>query len=148
MLQAVKVLTRGEVRTTAEEFIAANPDFKAGHVCQLGGPGDSSSIITYFVQDLAERWGLNVVPLQQALSEDERPILFVDDFLGTGRQSVSIVKHWLGEPYEEQLDEDHGPKLTSKQARELKGRRLGFAFVYGTGEGKDRLTRELGSSGI
>jgi hypothetical protein len=148
MLQAVKVLTREEVRQTVEAFLAANTDFRGCHVCQLGGPGDSSSIITYFVQDLAERWDLSVVPLHQALGEDERPILFVDDFLGTGRQSVSIVKHWIGEPYEEQLEEDHGPQLTPKQAGDLKRRQLGFAFVYGTGDGKDRLIRELGTSGI
>ena len=148
MLEAIKVLNRSEVRTTVDEFITANHDFKGCHVCQLGGPRDSSSIITYFVQDLAETWDLNVVQLQQALAEDERPILFVDDFLGTGRQSVSIVKHWLDEPYEEQLEEDHGPKLTPKQAQELTGRPLGFAFVYGTVDGKDRLGRELGTSGI
>lgn len=148
MLQAVKVLSREEVRQAVEGFLTANPDFRGCHVCQLGGPRDSSSIITYFAQDLADRWDLNVVPLQQALSEDERPILFVDDFLGTGRQSVSIVKHWINEPYGEQLDEDHGPKLTPKQADELKGRRLGFAFVYGTTEGKDRLVSELRTSGI
>jgi hypothetical protein len=148
MLQAVKVLTRREVRTAVEEFLTANEDFRGCHVCQLGGPRDSSAIITYYAQDLAENWQLNVTSLQQALAEDDRPILFVDDFLGTGRQAVSIVKLWLGEGYDERLDEDHGPSLPTKQARELKGRRLGFAFVFGTTAGKDKLTGELGNSGI
>jgi hypothetical protein len=148
MLQSIKMLTRNEVRQTVEGFLAAYPQFSGCHVCQLGGPRDSSSIITYFAQDLADSQTLNVVSLQQALSEDERAILFVDDFLGTGRQSVSIVKHWLDEPYGEQLDEEHGPKLTPKQAGELKNRQLGFAFVYGTEEGQGRLTRELGASSL
>jgi hypothetical protein len=148
VLQAIKVLTREEVRLAVEGFIAANPEFRGCHVCQLGGPRDSSSIITYFVQDLAERWGLSVVPLQQALGEDERRILFVDDFLGTGRPSVSIMKHWLDEPYEDQLEEDHGPKLTPRQAEELKARQIGFAFVHGTSTGKNTLITELGRSGI
>ena len=147
MLQAVKVLSRSEVRTAVEGFLSANPDFKGCHVCQLGGPRDSSAIITYYVQDLAEGWGLNVTPLHQALAEDERPVLFVDDFLGTGRQAVSIVKHWLGDEYDERLDEDHGPPLSPKQAGDFKRRRLGFAFVIGTTEGKSRLATELiGSS--
>jgi len=89
-----------------------------------------------------------VVALQQALGEDERPILFVDDFLGTGRQAVSIMKHWLDEPYEDQLEEDLGPKLTPKQAGEFKARQIGFTFVYGTSPGKNTLITELGTSGI
>jgi hypothetical protein len=109
MLQAVKVLTRREVHAAIDGFLSENADFQGCHVCQLGGPRDSSAIMTYYAQDLADRRNLNVTPLQQALSEDNRPILFVDDFLGTGRQAVSIVKHWLTEHYEEQLDEDHGP---------------------------------------
>ncbi|MFO0880750.1 MAG: HD domain-containing protein [Gemmataceae bacterium] len=148
MLQAIRILTRAEVRSAIKAFLTENNDFRGCHVCQLGGPRDSSAIITYFAQDLADSYQLSIVPLSQALAEDNRPILFVDDFLGTGKQSVTIIKHWLGEPYEEQLEEDHGPKLTEKQANDLKGRQLGFVFVLGTKEGKERLSSELASSGI
>jgi len=37
MLQAMKALTREEVRLAVDGFLTANPEFKGCHVCQFGG---------------------------------------------------------------------------------------------------------------
>ena len=142
------MLTRADVRSSVEEFLRRHERFRGCYLCQLGGPRDSSAIITYYAQDLAGGCDVKVVPLQEALTEEDRPILFVDDFLGTGRQALSIVKNWLGEPYPEQLDEDHGRTLPALLAEILKRRQLGFAFVLGTQAGKDRLAEELARSAV
>jgi hypothetical protein len=149
MLQQLRVLTRAEARSAIELFLKENPAFKGCYLCPLGGPRDSSAVITYFAQDLADGYGLQVATLQEALTAEEaRPALFVDDFLGTGRQATTIVKHWIGAPYEGKLDESHGAKLSPLLAEQLKRREVGFAFVYGTTPGQAHLKEELTSAGM
>ena len=148
LLRNVKILTRADVRSAVDQFLSRHNEFKGCYLCQLGGPRDSSAVITYYAQDLADSWGVKAVPLQDALAEADRPILFVDDYLGTGRQAVSIMKKWLNETYEEQLDEDHGKHLPAVLAQAFRKGRLGFSFVLGTKPGEDRLIEEMAKSGI
>jgi HD superfamily phosphohydrolase len=148
MLQAMKVLSREEVGRALAGFITRHREFGDGYVCQLGGPRDSSSIITYYAADWADKYGVRVTALDEALSEGDAPILFIDDFVGSGRQAVSIIKHLIGEPYDEALDEDHGLPLSRALADELRRRRLGFLFVYGDPQGRDHVSEELGRTGL
>jgi HD superfamily phosphohydrolase len=148
MLQAIKLLSREEIGQALAGFIAHHPEFQGGHVCPLGGPRDSSSIITYYAADWADRFEVHVNTLNQALSEGKSPILFIDDFVGSGRQAASIMKYLIGEPYEEALDEDHGKPLSGVLADELRKRQLGFLFVYGDQHGKSHLAEQLTGSGL
>jgi HD superfamily phosphohydrolase len=148
LLQGIKVLSREDVGRAFVGFITQHPAFRNGYVCQLGGPRDSSSIITYYAGDWVEEYGIRITTLDEALVGEEAPILFIDDFVGSGRQAVSIVKHLIGETCEEALDEDHGKPLSRALAEELRKRQLGFLFVYGDPVGKNLVTNELTQSGL
>jgi HD superfamily phosphohydrolase len=148
MLQAIKLLSREEIGQALARFIGDHPEFRGGHVCPLGGPRDSSSIITYYAADWTDRFDVHVSTLDQALSEGDSPILFIDDFVGSGRQAVSIVKYLIGEQYDEALDEDHGKPLSGALAAELRKRQLGFLFVYGDQDGRSHLAKQLTDSGL
>ena len=52
LLQGLKMLTRADVGTSIDEFLSRNEQFRECYLCQLGGPRDSSSIITYYAADL------------------------------------------------------------------------------------------------
>lgn len=137
LLRRLKLVTRSDVVQSVERFLAAHPEFKGASVCPFGAPKDSSSVLTYYIQDLAPQFELRVESLEQALTYGERPILFVDDLIGSGGQSQSVVAGWFGE--QGPLDEDHGLPLSDFAQKALISRKVAFLFLFGEVSGKSAL---------
>ena len=150
ILERIKIISRHDVQQTISSFIGRNPGYKSAIFSPLGGPKDSSSILTYYVDDLKGSLpDITCATLQDALvMEPERPVVFLDDFLSSGGQSTSIVKGWLGKADEAALDEDHGLPLSAPLQASLRSRPVGFAFVAGTDAGEAALQQALTDEGL
>lgn len=129
-------------------FFARHDSFRGCSLCQLGGPHDSSSIVSYYVNDLAPEFGFKPCQIQEALLPEncERPILFADDFTSSGNQATDIMKELMG--HETQLGEKHGLQLNEKERSALRTAKIGFLFVAGEPEGLTNLEKTLPEIGL
>jgi deoxynucleoside triphosphate triphosphohydrolase SAMHD1 len=142
ILKKLEVLDRASFVGAIRRFFDSNKDFQGCWVCPFGDPRDSSAVITYYAGDLWGKYSFREATLETALQEGELPILFVDDFLGSGGQAEDIIRGWFGL----RGGADEGHSSLSKQARlSLKARKLAFVFSLGWSEGRAAIERELTS---
>jgi hypothetical protein len=76
-----------------------------------------------------------------------KPIVFVDDFLGTGRSSVNILCGWLGVEPPDPLDEGRG-ELSQREQTLLRQTSLHFVFLAELNGGREYLADNLKSLGL
>jgi len=135
--EKIKIIGRTDFSAAVNQFTGENVEFRNGVVVPLGDPKDSGSVVAYFTQDT----GLESVDLDRALSEN-RPVIFVDDCIGSGGQSENILRDWFGEPKQSALGEDRRQKLSTEQQATLRKLPVAFVFSNGLSVGACRL-REL-----
>lgn len=141
ILENLKVLRRKDVTAALQSFVAKHSAYQNAYVCPFGGPNDSSAFLTYFAGD--DR-SFEARSLSDALQGDpERGIIFIDDIVGSGNQSATIVKNWFGKADQTSLDEDHGSPLSQPLQELLAKRKLAFVFVYGLEDGIKTLVATL-----
>jgi deoxynucleoside triphosphate triphosphohydrolase SAMHD1 len=140
-----RLIGRRDIVGALRGFLDRQPEFRDAYACPLGEPRDSSVIATYMAGDVSD---LKVESLGNALADsDARPILFIDDFVGSGRQAVTMLESWLGVPPTYDLGEDR--KGIAEQLREaLKARRLGFIFAAGLTVGVQLLEARASGLGL
>ncbi len=145
-LAQIRVIDRDTVVSSLKAFLESDERFRGASISPLGSVKDSSSVLTYFVGDLAQEYDLHIRPLDQALAYRE-PVILVDDFIGTGRQAVDILQAYLGAERDQGLDEerDELPELVREQ---LQNRPVAFVFATGTEVGRDHLAEKATGLGI
>jgi len=146
IVQAIRVVGRGEVVASLSSFVESNPEFKGGSLCPFGLPKDSSYVAAYFAADVAAENGLTLRNLPEALVRDE-PIVFVDDFIGSGGQAADVIQTWLGLPHNNDLGEER-QTLGEREQEALRTHSLGFAFAAGKRTGAEALRATCGASGL
>jgi hypothetical protein len=146
-LRGLRLIKREDVHAAVRAFMSANEGFKSAWICPFGSPKDSSAIVTYYANDLAPEFGLHAASLSEALAGDDQPILFVDDFIGSGKQARTIICNWFGDA-EAPLKEDHGPPMQPHMQAALKARRVGFVFAAGEAEGLQALLEDATRLGL
>lgn len=146
MVDAVHTVGRSDISDTLEAFLSRNPQFEEAHLCSLGQLKDSSSVFTNLGLDAGTSHGMLAVDLAQALAAN-RPIVFLDDFIGLGNQSVDILQSWLGLPRTSPLNEARDV-LAEEQQNALREAEIGFAFVAGLSDGPPHLSRFLEEQGL
>lgn len=97
LLDCFKVLTREDTTNTLRAFLRQNKNFQGAWVAPFGGAKDSSSVQTYFTADLPP----GLIHGQGSLEEyekrgDKKPLIFIDDFIGSGGQATDILATWFG----------------------------------------------------
>lgn len=145
-LERLVLIGRYEIVSGVDAFLANNASFRNGAIVPLGEPKDSAAIVTYEAGDTTGQYGLSVKSLEQALGE-ALPIVFVDDFIGSGQQAISILEAWLGEEPTTDLNEERQP-LTAPLQDLLRRSPLAFVFAAGTQAGRDALARRCGAIGL
>jgi len=151
LLEALRMVSRAEVQAAVRRLLSENPAYRSALFCPLGSPKDSSHKLTYFVHDLLDEFpDIEVSTLPDALAEkNNRPIVFVDDFLSSGTQSLTIMMQWLDKAKEAPLPDEHHVSPLSESARnEFVSRKLGFVFAAGTAEGRKFLEEGLAKQNI
>lgn len=146
MLSRTRQITRREVGEALNAFLESHPEFEGANLCPLGSLKDSSTIFANLALDVAASHGMATKDLSAALNDD-RKIVFVDDFIGLGNQTKDIFQAWLGLTRTAELHEERDV-LTKSQQEQLREHELGFVFVAGLDEGAPALGSFLGQEGL
>jgi deoxynucleoside triphosphate triphosphohydrolase SAMHD1 len=142
LLQTLRIVGRPELIAAVAQFLT-NTDREFSCAVPLGEAKDSSAITTYNVGDIAS---LTVRGLRDALGHGG-DILFAEDFVGTGSQTISLLENLLGAEPTTDLHEDREEPLPSDVKELLESRRLGIVFSSGCRKGADNVeaaARRLG----
>lgn len=145
VLEGLRVLGRREAVATLNQFVTKHPEFKGGNCCTLGESKDSSAVITYFLGDAVGGHGMQLKSLTDALNDGAKPIVFVDDFLGTGNQVTDIFQAYLGEARTNDMGETR-TTLVPQMRELLRKARIGLAFIAATDAGLENARTELGDT--
>jgi HD superfamily phosphohydrolase len=141
VVENTHLIGRRDTVSAVQRFLVSNPSFRGASLCVLGGPHDSSGVNVYWAHDVAANYELKGRSLVDGISTDS-PILFVDDFIGTGWQASAIVASWFGENPPVELNEDRPGPLPPNLREDLSKKSVGFLFVAGQQRGVDKL-REI-----
>ena len=149
VLVRLQFLSRSAIVASVSEHVRRHREFEGAFVCPLGEPKDSSAICTYLTNDADRALRLRVCRLEEALAVKQKaPIIFVDDFIGSGKQSVSILERLVAAPETTDLNENRQLTLNGENVEELRSRRLLFSFAAGMNEGRERLPIALDKMGL
>jgi HD superfamily phosphohydrolase len=144
LLNRVRLIGRAEIVSAIRKIGDLDSQFRSAVLTPLGEPKDSSAICTYIAGDIKQLYDVEIQSLDSALAREEsRPIIFVDDFIGSGRQSVAIVETLLGLDPQYDLGERRQARLSDLMITELRRRQLAFGFAAGLDEGPPRLRERL-----
>jgi deoxynucleoside triphosphate triphosphohydrolase SAMHD1 len=149
MLEEIHLVGRADVVAALDALLQSDTGtaFVGAAVCPLGQPKDSSAVTTYWAGDGQQARGLDVLSLGDALLTADRPVVFVEDFIGSGQQSISILEAWLGADPTTELGERR-EQLSDAAARQLRERKLAFVFASGQRLGLDALRARTVALGL
>ncbi len=108
--------------------------FAEASITPLGDAKDSSAPTTYYAGDVAPR----IHNLGEALRLDA-PILFAEDFVGSGAQTITILHSWFGIEPETNLHEDRDEPLPGPLQEALKERPLALVYAAGRRAGAEAV---------
>lgn len=147
-LDSLRMIERRDTVKAIADFVRDNPEFQGGTVVPFGSARDSSALHSYFAADLEGRQVGACKSLEDAVSDGTTgPLLFVDDFVGSGGQSRDVLAAGFGR---EDLRADLGEKrdLFSEGIKHLlTANRIGFVFTAAWDSGMrevEKIARELG----
>ena len=147
ILENCEVVGRSAIVHALDGFLRDHDEFRGATLCLFGTLKDSGAITSYYANDIAPTFDMPVGDLPQALASG-RPILFIDDFIGTGAQAVSIFEAWLGADPTIELNEDReASQLVPQLVDALRERSVALVYPTGWSLGVRRLrhrARELG----
>lgn len=135
-LDAVRVLSREDSVTALRRFADAYPQFNGATICPLGDVKDSGSVQTYIAQDLQAVFPEACTIDEAAKRGGDKPIIFIDDFTGSGSQALDILGNWFGDDglKKSELGEQRLP-FGEEVGAFLRGRAVAFVFVSGWRDG-------------
>ncbi len=139
-LERMKVLSRVDNQAALAAFAKAHPNFEGATICPLGEPKDSAAIQAYLSRDM-ERVFPRVMTVDDAMARNgAEPLVFLDDFTGTGSQVLDILGNWFDAEglKQDQLQEARLPFGEGQRAF-LRSRPVAFVFVAGWKDGLERV---------
>lgn len=143
LLKEIRHFQRIDFVRSLRRFLSLHPEFRDSLIRLLGTAKDSSAIVTYYSNDIAPEFGMTVVTANEIPIGTSR-IVFIDDFIGSGRQVVDIMETWLGLERTNDLGENRDYSELSKSVVDsIIGAELGFVFCAGLEEGPERLANWL-----
>lgn len=139
MLEAVQFVKRRDIVKTIADFLRNQDSLNTATVVSLGTAKDSGSIVGYYAADVVEDNDISVHHISE-IPEGVSHIVFVDDFIGSGRQTIDILETWLGIPNTGDLGEDRGhTELPACLPDRLREAELSFVYCAGLEEGRRKL---------
>lgn len=146
LLSQFKLLNRKDMVQALDKFLSQHDAFKSGWVVPFGNVKDSSSVTAYFSSDVGMRVGTMEDHLRNAGTET--PIVFVDDFIGSGGQATDILAAWFNRT---DLRKDLGEQrdaLPPELQEHLKNAPLAFMFTAGWDAGVEALQATCSALGL
>ena len=146
LLECFKLLSRKDTEDALEAFFRDNPKFKGAWIVPFGGAKDSGAIQTYLTA------GGKHIDDQGSLEEyiksgNGKPLVFLDDFIGSGGQATDILAAWFGRrDLRKNLGEKREP-LSSDILNCLRKQPVAFLFISGWDDGikaVEETSKEVG----
>lgn len=140
-LEAMKVLTREDSFDALRKFAAENPHFEGAAICPLGEAKDSGTVQAYLSRDLERLYPKVYSNIGEASAAGgDKPIILIDDFIGSGSQTLDILGNWFEnhELQQEQLGEIRLPFGEAERAY-LRSRPVAFVYIAAWEAGLDRV---------
>ena len=149
LLENLRMIDRKDTVAAVRQFVTKNPEFSGGIVVPFGDAKDSSAIHSYFAADLQGSHIDKCLSLDDAVHESGgRPIIFVDDFVGSGGQGKDILAAGFGR---EDLRGDLGESrnLFSNDIQKfLQQSKIGFVFTAAWSDGLEQIETMTGKIGL
>lgn len=145
-LELLQVVERDVTEKALGSFFAQHQEFRNSYVVSFGDPKDGSVIQGNFAASHAEV--AKVVTLDQWVREEEkRPLIFVDDFTGSGRQACDILAAWFEREDLRQTLGEERDRLSKAVQEKLRETKIAFLFMTAWDAGLtkiDGICNELG----
>jgi len=133
-------------------FQKLSPDLRKKAVFTgLGGPKDSSYLINYLCSKALDEKEKREIRFQEikdicrARASNDTVVIFLDDNIGSGKQSVRIFEEWVGLAKGEH---HYVGRLKDDEINWLRGSKLMYFVLIGFEEGMNSLRKELGRYGF
>lgn len=114
--------------------------------------GDSSAMLSYFMNDVKAELRRPVVQLEMALErQPKNGLMLWDDFCGAAGHSITALAQWLGREQavsEHLLDEKHAGCLSSERMKTLQSLRVRLAFAVARTAGLTTLAEAIKKFGL
>lgn len=148
MLERVLILGRDDSYAALGEFLELYPSFRGAIICPLGDLKDSGSVQAYLSRDLELAFPHTMSVEKATERRGDEPIVFLDDFTGSGSQVLDILGKWFDEDTlkQDQLEEVRLP-FGDDERTFLRSRPVAFVFLAAWSDGLKRIedaARELG----
>jgi HD superfamily phosphohydrolase len=145
----IRVLRREDTKAAILSFLNLHPEFQGATVCLLGSQKDSSAVQSYFALDAAGAFVGPMTVEQAAAKKSDKPVIFLDDIVGSGGQAKNMLGHWFDIEGLKNINLDEQRDLFGEVERAyLRERRIGFIFVAGWDEGVTALATCCKEAGL
>lgn len=147
LLEGVRLIGRSDIVRVLDSLLQQRAEFRGCFLCTLGLPKDSSAVVTYYGADMMGKYNIRPAKIEET-NVSQEPIVFVDDFVGSGRQVVSILETWFECPKTVDLGEERGTPLPKPTQELLRKRKLAFVFSAGWSDGVEFLENKIKQLGL
>lgn len=137
LLKNLKVISREDTKRALEDFLRRNETFRDAYIVPFGDVKDGSALQAYFANDVRQYPNIVTGSLESYLSSStSRPLVFIDDFVGTGSQAADIMAAWFGrEDLRKQHLGEQRERLSKDSCEKLKNATIAFVFVAAWDDG-------------
>jgi HD superfamily phosphohydrolase len=146
LLSQFKLLNRTDMTHGLRRFLSQHEAFKNGWSVPFGDVKDSSSVTAYFSGDVGLRIGTVEEHLDNAGAA--APIVFVDDFIGSGSQATDILAAWFNRADLRKHLGEQRDALTPELQQHLRKVPLAFTFTAGWDAGVGALQATCSALGL
>jgi deoxynucleoside triphosphate triphosphohydrolase SAMHD1 len=146
LLSQFKLLNRNDMTQGLSGFLSQHKAFRHGWAVPFGNVKDSSSVTGYFSADLGIRTGTIEQHILNASAGT--PIVFVDDFISSGRQATDILAAWFDRSDLRTALGEQRDALTPELCEHLLKVPLAFVFTAGWDEGVGALQTICSALGL
>lgn len=152
LLHNVDFYTRRRMAEIFESFLESSlgqGNIKRTTASILGNPSDSSSLVNYVIREVLTKHQIESQDLKSILASSAKKqiILFVDDNIGSGKQSIQIFREWL-KTGERILNEHHVVPLSKRDIERLRNCEICIFTCLATHQGCKSVYTELNSLGL
>jgi HD superfamily phosphohydrolase len=131
-IERVRILSREDSNAALRAFVEKHPEFRGATIVPFGELKDSGAVQAYLSRDLEAIFPRVATVKEATEAGGDQPILFVDDFVGSGSQARDMIGSWFEDSdlMQEHLGESRLP-FQERERKFLTERKVGFAFVAG-----------------
>lgn len=148
-IQGLRMIGRRDTVDAVGQFIVQNREYEGALVVPFGSARDSAAIQGYFAADLQGGHVSGCLTLTEAVERHNgRPIVFVDDFVGSGGQGKDILAAGFGRQ-DLRVDLNEERDLFSHDIQEFLLRsRVGFVFTAAWDAGMEQFRQVTAGIGL